>query len=654
MRKRTWLILLATSAFCATSGAEEPTSSAATESGLKAALGKFCVRCHGADSAKGDLDIETALRTRPLVRQRSLWVNVLERLKGEEMPPEDEAQPTAALRQSMIQWIESSVIHFDYSQVSNPGFEPARRLTHIEYNHTAQQLLGVSTRPADGFPADLSGTSGFDNSANTLFLDAVLLERYLVAASDLVEEALPATAENAADKERRDRILGTDKEETTPAARRILERFAGRAYRRPPTPDEVDELVALYEGGRRAGRDFEGAVKLTLEAILSSPHFLLRVEQRRETADSYPIHDWELASRLSYFLWASMPDDELFELAGNGTLREPEVLAAQVARMVQAPEALTLGEVFAAQWLGYERLGTRVRLDPIDNPWCTDSLMDAMKAESSMYFTSLVRENAPLGQLVDAEYTFLNQELARHYDMDGVEGAEMRRVKLENSVRGGIFGQGSILAVTSFPHRTSPVLRGTWILSEVLGTPPPPPPPDAGEFSRKIRRKRDLTARQKLELHRESKRCAGCHSKIDPLGFSLENFGRFGRWRTSYQGREEDDDEDDGGERRVRDRIDAKGRLPDGFEFEGPRGLRRVILERHMGDLSRQLVQKMLSYALGRQLEYYDEPAVRKVLAQLEEEGATFHTLLHGIVTSYPFQYKKNPPSERKKRRLSL
>jgi hypothetical protein len=321
-----------------------------------------------------------------------------------------------------------------------------------------------------------------------------------------------------------------------------------------------------------------------------------------------------------------MPDDRLFELAAAHELSDREVLAGEVQRMIADAKADTLGTRFIAQWLGSQHLGTRVRLDPIDNPWCTNSLMAAMRSETAMFFCSLVRENRPITELVDAEYTYLNEELAKLYRISGVSGAEMRRVNVDPRRRGGIFGHGSLLAVTSFPGRTSPVVRGKWILADVLGTPPPPPPPNVSEFSEEIEDDDRLSFREKLELHRQKPNCYACHSQMDPLGFGLEQFDWFGRYRT----------------RRGRQPIDATGQLPDGAQFTGLAGLKQVIVEQKRDDLVRQLTQKMLSYALGRQLEYYDEPAVRKIIVELSEDQNRMQTLVREIVMSFPFRYKQS------------
>ena len=360
---------------------------------------------------------------------------------------------------------------------------------------------------------------------------------------------------------------------------------------------------------------------LDCSTALVSPAFLMKSERAKETDEPYRVDQYELASRLSYFIWASMPDEELFRLASEKRLASQEVLEKQVTRMLVAPKSNTLGNVFAAQWLGFDALGVRVRLDPIDNPWCTDTLMGAMKKESAMGFTSLIRENKPLTELIQSKTTYVNEELAKFYKMKGVKGDHMRRVVHTDKRRYGLFGQASVLAVTSTPHRTSPIRRGEWILDSLLGTPPPPPPSDAGELDEGIEENRKLTFRQKLEMHSKDPRCNSCHREMDPLGFSLENYDWFGRWRTKSRGRS----------------IDSKG-----TEFDGPIGLRDVLTGEKMDDLARQVTRKMLSYALGRQLEYYDEPAIQKILVVFKKDNYRMQTLLREVCASYPFNFRKN------------
>ena len=593
-------------------------------------LRRFCCDCHDRESTSGDLDLEALLSDRPLVRNRRIWINVLEQIRNRSMPPQEAARlPDNRQRQTMAGWLHRAIFQFDYSQVSQPGFEPMRRLTHHEYNNTVRDLFGVDLRPADRFPVDLSASSGFDNSSNSLFLQPLLMERYLGAAESTVAQALPEQPVTEEQRATRRRIFfSTDVKTEIERAEILLRAFVTRAWRRPVEDTEIAELITVFRAARRDGAMFEAAIRESIRVVLISPAFLLRVEQNHNTTEAWQTSGWELASRLSYFLWASMPDARLFELAQSGRLKQRDVLLGQVDRMLASSKSDTLGTLFAAQWLGFQHLGSRVRADPIDNPWCTDSLMDAMKSESAMFFLSLLREDQPVPRLLDARYTFLNEELARFYGIRGVSGKQMRRVQLHpDSPRGGIFGHGSLLAVTSFPGRTSPVVRGRWILADLLGTPPPPPPPNVSEFEEEIAEAGNLTRRQKLESHRRSPNCYACHSQMDPLGFALENFDWFGRWKQTHRGKP----------------IDARGQLPDGRTFEGATGLKKILIETRLDDLTTQLTRKMLTYALGRQLEYYDEATVQKIVQRMKNSDYRMQTLVQEIVLSQPFQFKQHP-----------
>jgi len=598
-------------------------------------LEEFCYSCHGDNKQEGDLDIEGIIGGRPFVMNKEAWENVLARVQNKEMPPKDEKkQPSRRDFKDLGAFLDKAINQFDYSKVHNPGYEAAKRLTHNEFNNTMRDLFVVDIRPGDKFPLDLSGKSGFDNSANTLFMQPLLLERYIGAADDVVEAALPAVPETDAQKRAHEMIFITRPNHDTnqeEAARQVLDHFMDRAFRRPATVEEVDSIMRHFVDASRNGSNFEESIKRALKVVLVSPNFLIRIEHTSDSPEAFQINDWELASRLSFFLWGSMPDEELFALAASNTLHESEVLAAQVTRMMTDDKAQTLGNTFAAQWLGFDDLGTRIRLDPIDNPWCTDTLMASMRAETAMFFDSLLQENRSITELINAEYTFINEELANHYKMDGIEGEEMRRINLDNPNRGGILANGSVLAVTSAGRRTSPVMRGKWVLETILGTPPPPPPPDvdAGALDRDLRRNRSLSMREKLELHSAKPRCQGCHARLDPFGLSLENYDYFGRYRSRGRGGP----------------IDSSAVLEDGTEFAGVGGLKMVIVEKRMDDLVRQVSQKMLSYALGRQLEWYDEPAIRDLVAALGENEYRFQTLIFEIATSYPFQQKRNQTS---------
>ena len=586
----------------------------------------FCLDCHDGETQKGEINLKAALGSEPLVKNLDLWKTVINRIENGDMPPKKNDQPSYSEKKALLKWLDREVVQFDYSSIDDPGYEQARRLTHIEFSNTLRDLLGLNMNLVEDFPIDLSGKSGFDNSANTLFLQPILMERYLGAIDKAVEATIPLEG-NPTGKSPVLIVWPSNKEEELEAAGKIINRFLLRAFRRPPTNREVNEVSAVYNRSREKNEPFAIGIRRALAAALVSPVFLLKSEQVKETNESYQVDEFELASRLSYFLWASMPDDELFRMALEKRLAKPDEFARQVVRMLADSKADALGNVFAAQWLGFDALGVRVRLDPIDNPWCTDTLMTAMKQESAMGFTSLVRKNKPLSDLIQSKTTYVNEELAKFYKLKGVKGNEMRLVAHTDKRRYGLFGQASVLAVTSSPYRTSPIRRGEWILDSLLGTPPPPPPPDAGELDEDIEENRKLTFRQKLEMHSKNPRCYSCHREMDPLGFSLENYDWFGRWRSESRGRS----------------IDSKGRLPSGTEFEGPIGLRDVIVGEKLDDLARQITRKMLSYALGRQLEYYDVPAVRKILKVFKEDNYRLQTLLREVCSSYPFKYRKNP-----------
>ncbi len=586
-----------------------------------------CFECHDQESASGDLNLQLLVSRQPLLVNRSHWINVIAQLRNRSMPPAEEPQPNEADRRRLVAYLSNAIHNFDYATVRQPGFESARRLTHEEYNNTVRDLFGVDLRPADDFPVDLTASGGFDNSANSLFIQPITMERYVGAAEDIIRSALPEFRAARNHQKAYDLVFGVAERGTdASAARSILNHFVTRAFRRPVADDEVDSLFEHYQRRVADGAGHEAAIREVLQIVLVSPSFLVRTEWNRDTDKAYTVDDWELASRLSYFLWASMPDDELFGLAREGKLHQAEVLNAQISRMLADSRADSLGSQFAAQWLGFNDLG-RVRPGPIDNPWCTDSLIAAMQDESAMFFTSLVRDNDSIERIVTADYTFLNQELARHYGMKNVTGPHMRRVSMQTNTRGGIFGQGSILAVTSFPGRTSPVIRGNWILSTLLGTPPPSPPPNVSEFDDRIADNRKLTQRQKMELHRTNPNCYACHSQIDPLGFSLQQFDWFGRYRTKHRGKD----------------VDDRGELPDGTEFRGVDGLRGVLVDRRLDDLVFQITRKMLTYAIGRQLEYYDEATVREIVAAVQDDDRKLQTLIREIVHSDTFRMKQIP-----------
>ncbi|MFL5338972.1 MAG: DUF1592 domain-containing protein [Gemmataceae bacterium] len=409
--------------------------------------------------------------------------------------------------------------------------------------------------------------------------------------------------------------------ETRDRARQIVATFAKKAYRRPVTAIEINRLMKLYDMAKQA-EPFERAVGIALQAVLVSPHFLFRVETDR-TPDrpdgSYPLNDWEIASRLSYFLWSTMPDDELFRLAQAGQLHEPATLEAQVRRMLKDEKSAALVENFGGQWLNLRNLQT-AQPAKRDFPLWDEQLRSAMRKETELFFAAVIREDRSILDFLDADFTYLNGRLARHYEIPGVEGPEFRRVTLTDRSRGGVLTQASVLTVTSNPTRTSPVKRGKWILENILGTPPPPPPPDVPELKEDKETVLKGSLRERMEQHRANPNCATCHERMDPLGFGFENFDAIGGWRTK-----------DGSFK-----IDPSGVLPGGQKFSGPAELKKVLLAKEE-QFRRCLTEKLLTYALGRGVEAADRPAVEKIAKAVAADRNRFNRMVLEIVESDPF-----------------
>ena len=418
----------------------------------------------------------------------------------------------------------------------------------------------------------------------------------------------------------------TSSRDEEPCARKIISTLARYAYRRPIAAEELPHLLVPYHSGRSEG-GFEEGIEWALQRILVSPEFLFRIEQDPENIEpgtAYPISDLELASRLSFFLWSSIPDDPLLELAAEGRLKDPAVLEGQVGRMLADPRSRALVTNFAGQWL-YLRNIEMAAPDLGEFPEFDENLREALQRETQLFFESMLREDHSVADLLDADYTFLNERLARHYGIENVYGNHFRRVALSQDERKGLLGKGSILTATSYANRTSPVLRGKWVLENILGTPPPPPPPDVPDLEETSEEGRALTMRERMEEHRANPACAACHARMDPLGFALENFDAIGGWRTTDAGSP----------------IDSSGVLPDGTRFEGAPGLRKVLLSRRE-EFVMNVTDKLLTYALGRGVEYYDAPAVRSIMREAAPGDYRWSSLITGIVKSMPFQMRRS------------
>ncbi|WP_165229688.1 DUF1592 domain-containing protein [Aquisphaera insulae] len=586
------------------------------EGNVRPLLQQHCLRCHGGEKPKGGVDLSKFGDEAGIRGDRDLWERVVDAVVERTMPPPgDRAGPNEDDRQRAAASIRAILDVTD--GVPDPGPSLIQRLTRRQYNNTIRDLLGVDTRPADAFPADGGGGAGFDNNASTLFVPPILMERYLAAAADVLAKAEPA------------RFVVARPGDDLPAeeaARRCIAAFARRAFRRPVEAAEVERPLRLYRRAAGRGEGFEDAVRLSLRAVLVSPAFLYLLETDRTDGEGpYRVTDHELACRLSYFLWSSMPDGELFDLADAGRLHEPGVLEIQVRRMLSDPKSRSMAEDFAGQWLRVGSLADLAEPDRRLFPEYTPELRDAMVEEAVAYFHAILREDRPVLELFESHYTFLNDRLARHYGIAGVDGPEFRRVELPDRRRGGVLGMAAVLTLTSYPRRTSPVLRGKWVLEELLGTPPPPPPPMIKALPTDDRIRDGLTFRQRLEMHRKRADCASCHSRLDPLGFGLENYDVLGRWRDRIQ----------------KQPVDASGKLTTGEEFVGPAALRTILMETRRELLVRNLVARMLAYALRRGVEYYDAPAIKQVMAELEARDYRGGALITAVVESLPFQYRR-------------
>lgn len=601
----------------------EPSLDEQFQARIKPLLSSYCYKCHGPQlKPKADLNLTKYQTERSVRENRKLMKEVLVKIHTLEMPPEGSPQPKPEERKLITDWFEAALNRVDPNAPRTAGRVVCRRLNREEYRRTIRDLLGVEFDPTKDFPADDLGY-GFDTVGDVLSLPPLLMEKYLAAARWIADRAVQGPE--------RDRLVFVSRpggaKKPRDAAREVLTRLATRAFRRPAAADEVERLVKLFDVGEKHEPDFERAMALPLRALLVSPHFLLRAEGTAGEGVQ-PLTDWELATRLSYFLWSSMPDDELFELARRGVLKDPAVLEAQALRLLKDSRASALAENFAPQWLQVRRL-EEIHFDPKLFPAFDPRLRADMIREVVLFFEAVLREDRSVLDLLDADFTFVNDRLARHYGLAAPAGGGFERVKLPDGRRGGVVTMAAVLAATSDPDRTSPVKRGKWVLEAILGTPPPPPVPDAANLKPEPDDAR-LTLRQRMERHRRDPNCASCHSRMDPIGFGLENFDALGVWR-----------ERDGGLP-----LDVSAALPDGRAFKGPIELKNLLKERK-DDFAACLVEKLMTYGLGRGVEHFDQPVIDEIVRAAAPGGYRFSTLIAGIVKSYPFL---NRQKERGKR----
>ena len=547
-----------------------------------------------------------------------MWEKVVRLINDRQMPPPDEDQPASVETLAVIKAIQTELASFDCAAAKHPGRVTLRRLNKPEYNNTVRDLVGLDLQLSDGFPSDDVG-NGFDNIGDVLTIPPILLEKYLTAAREI---ALKVTEDPGARK----RLLvhvAESADRKVDVARRNAKQFAERAFRRPTTQAEDDRLFSIMRFAWEHDASEDEILQTLVAAVLSNPHFLFRVESDPGEDDQDGVRElnsFELASRLSYFLWSSMPDERLFDLARGDKLRQPDVLAAEVKRMLADGKSQAVVDNFAGQWLQLRDVA-RLTPDPELFPDFDDELRVSMRRETELFFASMIRENRSVLEFLNADFTYVNERLARHYGMSGVSGSEFQQVTLQPGRR-GILTHAGILMLTSNPTRTSPVKRGKWVLDNILAEPPPPPPANVPE----LEQGETLgSLREQMEQHRANPACSVCHLKMDAIGFGMENFDAVGAWR----------------DRDGRFEVNASGELPGGRKFDGADELMQILVEEKKTEFCRCLAGKLLTYGLGRGLSSYDRCTINDIVLALEKDDYRFESLIQAIVSSDPFMQRE-------------
>lgn len=589
-------------------------------------LNQHCLACHtGAKPAAG-YDVRK-LTEASLNDQPNLWRRAFKRVSEHEMPPRNAPVPSLAARESFTSYVDHALRTKACADGISPARSLSRRLNRSEYAASVRDLLNIHINAGAALPADGAGGEGFDNAAETLFLSPVHAEKYLEAARIALDYAM------ADPKSREVFLTATPSDRLTPAdaARKIIDDFLPRAFRRPVEKSEAAKYLALFSTATARGESFDEAISYALQAVLISPNFLFRIEQPNSTGKQRQVPPYELASRLSYFLWGSGPDAQLMRFAKEDRFADPNILAEEAIRLLRAERSREFAENFVEQWLSTRELGRDIKPDAKMFPDYYESEVESgIRYEPILFVHEILTDNHSLLNLIDSNWTVMATRLQKYYNLPKTEGLRQqpRRVLLPpDSHRGGLLGMAAILAVSSVPTRTSPVLRGKWILESFLGTPPPPPAPNVPPLAKEDAA-RPSTVRERLTLHRQNPNCASCHAKIDPWGFALENYDSVGRWRDADAGKP----------------IDASGELPDGTKFNGAAQLKKVLMDRR--DLVvRNLTAKMLGYALGRSLTLEDHCAVDVIVEQVKREYYSSYALIRGVVLSTPFRFQAPEPA---------
>jgi hypothetical protein len=612
---------------------------------VKPIFDKNCNKaCHNADDKKGGLNLNQFDFILSIQRRGDVFLKVIEHIENGSMPPEGKRPLTSMEKDTLLFYIKKYIK--DALEKPDPGLITSRRLSNREYEYSINDLTGITIKTDSLLPRDPGGGEGFDNYSNTLYITPLLMERYFELAESIIGQMYQDpylwrkyVAPNTFSLFQRikhwwyswiyDRDLAY--ESTLDNARNAIMSFTTLAYRRYLKPAERDRLVEffaeVYQSLSLDKHKYDKALQEVFKAVLVSHHFLIRQEADPPLSEPYMVSSFELATRLSSFLWCSIPDIELLEAAYREDLRTPDLLRLQVRRMLKDPRSKRMAESFVTQWLEIDELvRPEFEKDQELFPEFDETLRTAMYQETVEYFYYTLSESRNFLELLTGNYTFLNGTLAAHYGIDGVQGTEMRKVDLQMPERGGILGMASVLTTTALPNRTSPVLRGKWVMEKVLSSPPKPPPPNVPELEATKEIHDELSLREVLIIHRKDPACFGCHQDMDDLGFALENFDAVGRWRTSYTNSPAP--------------IDVTGSLKSGETFEGALELKEVLNNKQK-QFAKGLSKKMLGFALGRSIVFKDTKTVDRLAAVLLENRFDPVPFIEEIVLSYPFQYKK-------------
>lgn len=597
-----------------------------------------CVECHQGKDADGGFDASKFDSGTQVSQKMDVWEEVGKRVRLKEMPPEGSPQLSDEQKGKFLRWLDARPKQDLCSQLANEetqawyrGFVMSRRLTRTEYLNAMRDVVGLPVDPRLEIPSDGSGGEGFDTNGDTLYTSPIHIEQYLSIASQMVDVSMPSETPSGDDelsknlRSIREQLLVaspgaqlTDRE----AAKTVINVFARKAWRRPVAEDETNRLLTLFDHAENQGADFTAAIREPLKAILVSPNFLFVVESESMEGGVQRLTPHQLATRLALFIWSSIPDEELLAMADANQLDTEAQILSQVRRMLADERARSLGENFGMQWLGLTNFLSAVRPDREVFPEYNEGLAKDLHEEAIQFVSNVFREDQSLLDLIDSKYVYVNGNLAQHYGLELPHDAPWQRLQTENARRGGVITLGAALMTSSYPRRTSPVLRGRWVLEEVLGGRVPPPPPNVPALEESTSEK-VTTLRERLEIHRKNPDCAACHNRMDPLGFGLENFDGLGRWREMEHDLA----------------IDSSGQLPSGESFRGPEELKQILLRRS-GEFERHLVKKMLGFALGRELNKFDDCVINDCLERLNADGHRASVVIETIALSFPFQHR--------------